>query len=208
MEILAQLLNQYGPFTLALVVVFAFFWDKNRAETKTENTVSDIAGNMPEVLKQLGDIRQNLGRAEGQNIVLMDNLKTLEQKREAESVLTKDKIYVLQEKIEKQTILISRHEGRIIQLELESKQKDDIITVKEHEIVELKIDNARQKVVIETQETTISGLNRRLELMTRVQSLDETIPIPELELAAADATPNDPIAAPTPETNEEERKIA
>lgn len=208
-----QLVKDIGPAMGIVLVIVLLLYDRSKAETKTENTVSDIAGSstreLSEMRKEVGDIRQQLGMAQGQNIILMDNLKTLGQKHEAAETVTKDKIYVLQEKVEKQTITISRHEGRIIELEKESKQKDEIIATKEHEIVELKIDNARQKVLIETQETTIGSLNRRIELMTRVQSLDETIPIPELELSEpTDSVAPEPIAAPNPETNEEERKIA
>jgi hypothetical protein len=208
MEALILILEKFGPLTFAVILVMVYFWDKGRAENKTENTVSDIAGSssreLSEVHKQIGDIRQQLGMAQGQNIVLMDNLKTNEQKREASELLTKDKIYILTEKIEKQTILISRHEGRIIQLELESKQKDEIIATKEHEIVELKIDNARQKVMVETHETTISGLNRRLELVTRTQTLDDTIQLTEADLANLEDKPSTaiPIEAANKTTEE------
>jgi len=209
MEVFLGALREFGPLTIATVIALAYFWDRGRAENKTENTVSDIAGNssreLSEVHKQIGDIRQQLGMAQGQNIVLMDNLKTSEQKREAESLITKDKIFALQEKVEKQTILISRHEGRIAELETESKRKDEIIASKEHEIVDLRIENTRQKAVIETQEKRLSEQARDIQLATRAQSLDDTIQFTEAEiLSLADPmdiplieVPNKEIPLPT-----------
>jgi hypothetical protein len=212
-----QLVQAVGVIGVLSLYFATYMRDKGKTENKTENAVSDIAvtstREISDVYKRIGDVQQNLGRAEGQNIILMDNLRALEQKYEAAAVITKDKIYVLQEKVEKQTVTISRHEGRIIELEKESKQKDAVIASKESEITELKIDNARQKVIIETHETTISGLNRKLELVTRTQTLDDTIQLTEADLADLEDKPSTaiPIEAPnktTEETNDEQRKTA
>lgn len=144
--------------------------------------------------------------AQGQLIVLQDNLKTFEQKRDANEVITKDKIYALTEKVEKQTILISRHEGRIGELETEGKRKDEIIATKEHEIIDLKMENTRQKFTIETQEKQLAQQERALQLVTRAQTLDDTIQLTEAELdELADPIPT---VTPTTETNEPKKDAA
>ena len=190
MEAIVTLLREFGPFTLAIVVVFAYFWDKSHAANKTENTVSDIAGNssreLSEVHKQIGDIRQQLGMAQGQNIVLMDNLKTVEQKRDASDVVMKDKIFALEQADKNKTILIARHEGRIAELETEGKRKDETIKTKELIILDLTEQNTRLKTDNELLETDNKSLHREIALLNRKQSLDETIPLGDELLAQVD----------------------
>lgn len=210
MEVFIQLVKDIGVPAAVFLIAMVWLYDRSKAETKTENTVSDIAGNssreLSEVHKQIGDIRQQLGMAQGQNIILMDNLKTLESKRESEAVITKDKIYALTEKVEKQTILISRHEGRIAELESESKRKDEVIATKEHEIIDLKMETTRQKGIIEMQEKQLAEQGKSLQLVTRAQTLDDTLQFTEAELSElADPLPT---VTPTTETNETKEDAA
>lgn len=206
MEALLTIVKDIGPFAAVLLVIVFLLYDRSKGETKTETANAQIAldateqnfkrtDQIAEVYKQIGDIRQELGRSQGQVIILQDNLKTSELKREAEALLMKDKIFVLQEKTDRQAATIARHEGRIAELETESMRKDALIAAKENEIIELKIDNAKLRVMIETGEESIKTLNRKLELMTRVQSLDDTIQLAEAELDALEDKPA-PVPAP------------
>jgi hypothetical protein len=219
MEALIQLVKDIGPFSVLLLMAAAWFYDRSKPENKAESTLSDVAGNsiiignrMDAMQKQQVETERSLGRAEGQNIALLDRIKTSEIKWEADKLVMTDKIYALTDTSNKQAATISRHEGRIAELETEGKRKDELILSKEKVIVELKVDNARLTTQVEILTTDKKDLERELQLMTRVQSLDETIPLGDELLEKVNHAPDmvlemPIVELPTP-VNEDKKDVA
>jgi chromosome segregation ATPase len=194
MEQLVQLAQAIGFPAVAVLVVLLVYKDRNKANDTTELTLAKIAGDstsqIANVYKEMGGLRQELGMAQGQVIVIQDNFRTEQGRWQSGNESLKDKLRSVQETVERQTITISRHEGRIAELEGESKRKDEIIASKEHELVGLTEAKARLEVTVNNQTEQIESLNRKIGSLTAPvpKSLDETIPIPEIPATVTDVT--------------------
>lgn len=212
-----QLIQAIGFPAVAVLLIIQIVSSNSKKENVTGTTVAKIASDSTEeafenadklvdVYKQFGDLKQELGRAQGQSIVLMDNIKTSELKREAFELVMKDKIFALEQADKSKTVLIARHEGRIAELETESKRKDEIILSKEKEIVELTIERTQLQTTVANQAVQLAQQEKSIQLATRAYSLDDTLQLTEAEILDLADPVRDveltEVPKPTTETNE------
>lgn len=223
MEAILQLVERVGPTVAVLLLILWNMFKKTEGETKPITAMTEIAldsteglekrsdqllaqsNQMVEVIRQLGDVREAFGQAKGENAELRRNFESSENKREE----MRNKIIELDNSSKIQQATISRHEGRIAQLETENTNQAKLIVLKETRIVELETENAKHRVKIEEQDRKLTEQEHEIQLMTRAQRFGDTVPLSESKLNQLDSSEApETIAASTPETNEEERKIA
>lgn len=193
-----QLVRDIGVaafIVLLLVMVFAMFVlmlrERNKADTKESGAVTHIAldsteeafrskDQIVELIRQVGDVREALGRSQGENTELRRNFEASENKREE----MRNKILELDNTSKIQQATIARHEGRIAQLETENTNQAKLIVLKETRIVELETENTTQRVTIESQAKKITEQENKILLLTRAQRFGDTVKLTDEELLA------------------------
>jgi chromosome segregation ATPase len=199
-----QMVQTIGIIGVLALIAALYIRDRGKSEAKTTTTVSEIAldsteqvfkksDQLTELFRQLGDVRQDLGREQGKNIELTRNFELEKAKREE----MRNKIEELDGIVKTQQSTITRHEGRIAELETEGKRKDDVIADKDAQIARLNkniADLLIEKTELAKRLDELKAPPKTIEVaMTPVVS-DETLPLPTLP--------------ETEEANTEEKKSA
>lgn len=203
-QTIISVVQAIGVFAVLALIAALYIRDGGKANNQTELTIAKIAGDsttqIAAVYKDMGALRQELGMAQGQYIASQDNFKAKQLEWQATQESMKDKLRTVQDTVERQSATISRHEGRIAELETESTRKTEIINAKEAKIVELATQNTRLQGTVDNQASELERLNKSIQLVTRAQTLDDTIQFTAEEIAVlADPAP---IVVPSPETTE------
>jgi chromosome segregation ATPase len=186
-----QMVQTIGIIGVLALIVALYIRDKGKSESRTSSTISEIAldsteqafqksDQMTELFRQLGDVRQDLGREQGKNIELTRSFELSETKREE----MRNKILELDSTVKTQQATIVRHEGRIVELESEGKRKDDLIADKDAQIGRL--NKTIEALTVEKTELAkqIEALKlppKAIEIVVTPAISDETEPFPEIE---------------------------
>lgn len=181
LQAIIEAVQAIGVPALVVLLIVAYMRDRGQADSNTEKTLAQIASNSTsqiiDVHKDLGNLRQELGSAEGKVSVLQETVTKLQSERDS----IRDELQDVKSLLKRQSEIIEKHVTQIADLERKLAEKDAKIMALEVTVTEKDAEISRLTQRLENYKAQIVEIGNKNKELSKPIDLDATILLPELD---------------------------